>query len=385
MNEDMDRSERRPSGEEELMGSLPLLIECVTDYAIFLLDPQGIVRTWSPGAEKMKGWRAEEIVGRPFTLFYSPDDVATGKPRILLMKAAQAGRVSDEGWRLRKDGSRFWASVVLTALYHETGAVKGYAKITRDMSERKRMEDELSETLRCLEEANRRLEESDRIKSVCLSMASHELRSPLTSIKGHVDNLLEGVAGVLPEKVVRYLDRINRNVDRVIRLTTMILDLSRIEAGEMRVDLEPLQLGSMIAEVCRDFEPTARSKDIAITVTPLADVAVRADRDKVEQVLHNLLHNAVKFTPSRGDIVVESGTADEDEVVITVADTGCGIPGDHREKIFEKFYRAPSHVQEGAGLGLAITKSLVEMQGGRIWVESEPGRGSRFSFTLRRA
>jgi signal transduction histidine kinase len=153
----------------------------------------------------------------------------------------------------------------------------------------------------------------------------------------------------------------------------------------MRVDLEPLQLGSMIAEVCRDFEPTARSKDIAITVTPLADVAVRADRDKVEQVLHNLLHNAVKFTPSRGDIVVESGTADEDEVVITVADTGCGIPGDHREKIFEKFYRAPSHVQEGAGLGLAITKSLVEMQGGRIWVESEPGRGSRFSFTLRRA
>jgi signal transduction histidine kinase len=304
---------------------------------------------------------------------------------MLLMKAAQAGRVSDEGWRLRKDGSRFWASVVLTALYHETGAVKGYAKITRDMSERKRMEDELSETLRCLEEANRRLEESDRIKSVCLSMASHELRSPLTSIKGHVDNLLEGVAGALPEKVARYLDRINRNVDRVIRLTTMILDLSRIEAGEMRVDLEPLQLGSMIAEVCRDFEPTARSKDIAITVTPLADVAVRADRDKVEQVLHNLLHNAVKFTPSRGDIVVESGTADEDEVVITVADTGCGIPGDHREKIFEKFYRAPSHVQEGAGLGLAITKSLVEMQGGRIWVESEPGRGSRFSFTLRRA
>jgi signal transduction histidine kinase len=271
---------------------------------------------------------------------------------------------------------------VLTALYNEAGIVKGYAKITSDMTERKRVEDELHQALQRLEDTNKRLEELDHLKSLSISVASHEVRSPLTAIKGYIDNLLEGVAGQLSDQVTHYLTRIAYNTDRVIRLTNMLLDLSRIEAGEMPLDLDDVSIAQVVTDVMRDFEPVAKSKAITIQAVGLIDVPVRADRHRLEQVLHSLMHNALKFTPKSGDVVVQSRMTDDQQVTITVADTGCGIPAAHQEKVFQKFHRAPSPVQEGVGLGLAITKSLVELHGGRIWVESQPGRGSKFSFTL---
>ena len=358
------------------------VFEVVKDYAILIMDGQGIIKTWNAGAEMMKGYRAEEIIGQSFSRFYPPADIEAGKPRMLLDKAAQTGRVVDEGWRVRKDGSRFWAYVVMTALYDQAGRVNGYAKITSDMTERKQMADELRDALQRIEQANKRLEELDQLKSLSISVASHELRSPLTAIKGYIDNLLEGVAGPLPEQVTHYLTRIGYNTDRVIRLTNMLLDLSRIEAGEMPLDLDAVSIAQVVSDVLKDFEPTAKGKAITIQALDLIEVPVRADRHRLEQVLHNLIHNALKFTPKRGDIVVQSHLNSDEEVTITVADTGCGIPSGHQEKVFQKFHRAPSTVREGIGLGLAITKSLVELHGGRIWVESEPGRGSRFSFTL---
>jgi signal transduction histidine kinase len=162
----------------------------------------------------------------------------------------------------------------------------------------------------------------------------------------------------------------------------MLLDLSRIEAGKMHLDLDAVPIAQVITDVLRDFEATAMSKAITIHALNLIRDPVRADRHKLEQILHNLIHNALKFTPKSGEIMVQSRVSGTEEVTITVADTGCGIPSDQHEKVFEKFHRAPSPVQEGLGLGLAVTKSLVELHGGRIWVESEPGRGSRFSFTL---
>jgi hypothetical protein len=362
--------------------SFQSVLEVVKDYAILIMDAQGIIKTWNAGAEIMKGYRAEEIIGQSFYRFYPQADIEAGKPRMLLNEAARAGRVVDEGWRVRKDGSHFWAYVVITALYNEAGVVNGYAKITSDMTERKQTADELRDALQRIEQANKRLEELDQLKSLSISVASHELRSPLTAIKGYIDNLLEGVAGPLPEQVTHYLTRIGYNTDRVIRLTNMLLDLSRIEAGEMPLDLHAVSIAQVVTDVLRDFEPTAKSKAITIQASDLIDVPVRADRHRLEQVLHNLVHNALKFTPKRGDIVVQSRLSADEEVTITVADTGCGIPPGHQEKVFLKFHRAPSTVQEGAGLGLAITKRLVELHGGRIWVESEPGRGSKFSFTL---
>ena len=384
MDDDKTSSSREgpDSGLKEDEDSVHSELEGVRDYAIFIIDVEGIIKTWNAGAEMMKGYRPEEIIGQSFSRFYPLADLEAGKPRMLLDKAAQVGRVTDEGWRLRKDGSRFWGYGVITALYNEAGVVRGYAKITIDMTERKQMADELHQTLQRLEDANKRLEELDQLKSLSISVASHELRSPLTAIKGYIDNLLEGVAGTLSDQVIYYLTRIGYNTDRVIRLTNMLLDLSRIEAGEMPLDLDDVSIAQVITDVLRDFEPTAKSKAITIQASDLVEVPVRADRHRLEQVLHNLIHNALKFTPTRGDVVVQSHLTADEEVTITVADTGCGIPPGHQEKVFLKFHRAPSPVQEGVGLGLAITKSLVELHGGRIWVESEPGRGCKFFFTL---
>ena len=384
MDDDKTSSSREgpDSGLKEDEDSVHSELEGVRDYAIFIIDVEGIIKTWNAGAEMMKGYRPEEIIGQSFSRFYPLADLEAGKPRMLLDKAAQVGRVTDEGWRLRKDGSRFWGYGVITALYNEAGVVRGYAKITIDMTEHKQMADELHQTLQRLEDANKRLEELDQLKSLSISVASHELRSPLTAIKGYIDNLLEGVAGTLSDQVIYYLTRIGYNTDRVIRLTNMLLDLSRIEAGEMPLDLDDVSIAQVITDVLRDFEPTARSKAITMQALDLVAVPVRADRHRLEQVLHNLIHNALKFTPTRGDVVVQSHLTADEEVTITVADTGCGIPPGHQEKVFLKFHRAPSPVQEGVGLGLAITKSLVELHGGRIWVESEPGRGCKFFFTL---
>jgi two-component system sensor histidine kinase/response regulator len=227
-----------------------------------------------------------------------------------------------------------------------------------------------------------RLQGLDQVKSLSISIASHEFRSPLTSIKGYIDNLLEGVAGPLPEQVTYYLNRIGYNTDRLIRLANVLLDLSRIETGQMPLDLDAVSIRRVITDVLKGFERTAKEKAINLQANNVTEVAVRADRDKLEQVLQNLIQNALKFTPERGHVIVQSYRTEDERVTVTVEDTGCGIPPGEQQKVFEKFHRAPSPIHEGVGLGLAITKSLVELQGGKIWVESEPGRGSRFSFTL---
>ena len=361
---------------------LRLLFESIQDYAIFIMSPEGIVKTWNSGAEIIKGYRADEIIGQSFSRFYLPSDIEADKPRLLLSQAARDGRATDEGWRVRKDGSHFWASIVITALYNRKGELQGYAKITQDLTDRKQMEDDLQDTLFLLEQSNKKLEELDHLKTLSISLATHELRSPLTSIKAYLDNLSEGVAGELPEKAVYYLSRVRYNTDRVIRLVNMFLDISRIEAGHMQLELNTVSVSEVITDVLRDFECIAKNKEIAIHAPAIMDAPVRVDRQRVEQVMHNLLHNALKFTPPGGTIVVESHRTANEKVTITVADTGCGIPPGHKEKVFHKFHRAPSPVQEGAGLGLAVSKSLVELHGGNIWVESEPGRGSKFSFTL---
>jgi PAS domain S-box-containing protein len=358
-----------------------LLIEAVRDYAIFMLDVDGRIVSWNTGAQLLKGYCAEEIIGQSFFQFYTEADRHAGRPSRLLKMAADLGRVEDEGLRVRKDGTTFWANVIITALYDERGQVRGYAKITRDLTERRRTEEDLRTSIQRLEDTKQQLQELNEVKSYSISIASHEVKSPLTSIKGYVDNLLEGVAGELPESVRYYLTRIDYNTDRVIRLINVLLDLSRIEAGQMPLDLDVVSIRQVVTDVIKDLEPVAKEKAINLQVHNMTDVPVRADRLKLEQVLRNLIDNALKFT-SEGQVVVQSEIREPERMIITVTDTGCGIPPDHHQKVFNIFHRAPSGVPQGAGLGLAIAKSLVELQGGRIWVESELGRGSRFSFTL---
>lgn len=247
---------------------------------------------------------------------------------------------------------------------------------------------ELERLNRELTAVNAQLQELDRLKSVFVSIVSHELRTPMTSIKGYVENMLDGLAGGLTEKQSHYLTRVKLNTERLTRMVNDLLDLSRIEDPEKRKDyLRPasMSLRDLAAEVVESFQAIARQRAIVVKADggdalPL----IHGDRDKLHQVLTNLVGNAVKFTPVGGEVLVETTTAADGSVQVCVADTGCGIPPHEREKVFEKFFRGASIPDEarGAGLGLAITKSLVELHGGRIWLESSPGKGSRFFFTL---
>ncbi len=236
-----------------------------------------------------------------------------------------------------------------------------------------------------LEVANERLRELDQLKSTFVSIVSHELRTPMTSIKGYVENMLDGLTGHLTEKQFSYLGRVKYNVERLTRMINDLLDLSRIEAGRVELALRPVSLLELVTEVLESLQTLAREKSVTLEACH-ADLLpmILGDRDKLHQILTNLIQNAVKFTPPGGAVRVESLVQDDQFVQVSVGDTGCGIQPDELAKVFEKFYRAESAPTEarGAGLGLAIVKSLVELHGGRIWVESAPGAGSRFSFTL---
>lgn len=264
------------------------------------------------------------------------------------------------------------------------------------VSERRRTEealDQLNQTLErriqdrtgTLQGAVEQLQELDRLKSAFVTIVSHELRTPLASMKGLVENMLDGLAGPLTEKQHHYLSRITLNADRLTRMLNELLNLSRIEAGKMELAPTALSLQELFADLVEGFQPLAQQKSITME-TSFADgiPAVHADRDKLYEVVANLLENAIKFTPSGGQIRLGAQRLDPQYITIGVSDTGCGIPEEHMPKIFDKFYRvqSPTGGSAGAGLGLAIAKGLIELHGGTLAVESEPGKGSRFYFTL---
>lgn len=249
-----------------------------------------------------------------------------------------------------------------------------------------RLFQEIQDKNRQLEVANERLKELDRLKSDFVANVSHELRTPLTAIKGAVDLILREVPGPLNEKQSHYLSRVRSNTQHLAGLINDLLDLSKIEEGKIEVQAVRMSLGGLVHEVVETLRPIASEKPIDLEVTaPKSSILVWADRDKITQVLTNLIGNAIKFTPPYGSVTVSSASNDADWVRVSVADTGPGISADERERIFEKFYQVAENggpKPKGTGLGLAISKTLVELHGGKIWVESEPGRGSTFYFTL---
>jgi signal transduction histidine kinase len=236
-----------------------------------------------------------------------------------------------------------------------------------------------------LEATNLKLQELDRLKSAFVSIVSHELRTPMTSIKGYLDNMLDGLTGELSEKQSHYVARIKANVDRLTRMIGDLLNLSRIEAGKVELRPGPVCVSELIDDVVDSLKSIANETAITVRVNRAGLIpTIHADRDKLQQILTNLLHNAIKFSPPGGSIRVEATGRDDGFLQIGVADTGCGIPPQEIDKVFDKFYRGHSLASRslGTGLGLFITKNLVEMHGGQIWVSSEIGKGSEFSFTL---
>ena len=247
------------------------------------------------------------------------------------------------------------------------------------------LEERVQQRTHELQTANEKLQELDRLKSAFVSIVSHELRTPMTSIKGYVENMLDGLTGALTEKQSHSLGRVKHNIDRLTRMINELLDLSRIEAGRMELNLAPVSLLDVASDVVESFQTAARQKSITLRAVPRRIVPkVKGDTDKLNRILTNLIQNAIKFTPQGGEVRVEAQVRDVAYVEMVVVDSGCGIPPHELDKVFDKFYWSESVPVEarGAGLGLAIAKNLVELHGGKIRVDSTLGEGSRFSFTI---
>ncbi len=396
-----------------------LLVESVRDYAIFALDPNGYIVSWNPGAERFKGYTAPEIIGKHFSVFYPPEDLLARKPQIELEIATAVGRLEDEGWRVRKDGTQFWANVVITALRGPDGELVGFAKVTRDLTQRRAAElqavedariiaaeealrraaemrsSELSDLLvrshRQAEEIEERRREADvanRTKADFLAAMSHELRTPLNAIAGYVQLLLLGVRGPVTEEQIADLTRIQRSQQHLLSLINDILNFSRLEAGALTYEIRAVPLGAVVDAAASMITPQARSKNITFTLEPCPPtLAALADASKLEQVLLNLLSNAVKFTKPGGHVSLRC-EAVGDRVLAHVQDNGPGIPADRLGVIFEPFVqldRTFGNPREGAGLGLAISRDLARGMQGDLTVESTVGEGSRFTVSLKRA
>ena len=346
------------------------LVENAADV-IICTDLNDLILTWNRGAEVILGYSKEEVIGEHLSMLLPPERFHELEE--MRAKVQNYGPLRDiEVRAARKDGVIIYLSLSISPIRDTEGKIVSFLRVAKDISEKKRFE--------------RRLKELDRMKSDFVSNVSHELRTPLTAIKGSVDNMLDGLTGSLNEKQVRYLARIKSNTDRLSRLINDLLDLSRIESGRVEVRSTTLTLTALAEEVAEHLKSLAAEKLIRIEVpSPDPKLTVWADRDKVTQVLMNLIGNAVKFTPQNGKVTVALQKNGDDYVQISIDDTGPGILPEERNKVFSKFYQFADIDQQkpkGSGLGLAISKALVEMHGGRIWVESEVGKGSTFYFTL---
>jgi hypothetical protein len=367
--------------------SFRLLVQEVKDYAIFLLDVDGNIISWNSGAQRLKGYTADEIIGKHFSIFYGKADLLNRKPQYELERAVAEGRVEDEGWRLRKDGSRFWANVVITALHDEKGELRGFAKITRDMTERRNNEEALREQAVLLEQRVKdrtaELEKANRVKDEFITTLSHELRTPLTSITGWVQMLESGELTQAQQQ--KAFEVIDRNLSAQVQLIDDLLNVSRIVTGKMSMDLQLLYPAPIIDEAVDSVLPTAAAKNLKVTRDLEELGPIRIDRHRFHQIVWNLLTNAVKFTPKNGQIHVRLKRVNS-HVLVQVSDSGEGIDPDFLPHIFERFRQADSSRSRrfgGLGVGLAIAKSLVELHGGQISAESEGiGKGSCFNVSL---
>jgi len=353
------------------------MVESVTDYAIVMLDPEGHVVSWNEGAERIKGYTADEILGQHFSLFYTAKDRKNGLPQRELDFAAVDGRFEVEGLRTRKDESAFWANVVFTSIRDTDGNLRGFAKLTRDLTERRFVEAELINAKRAAEKAS-------LAKSEFMSSMSHELRSPLNAILGFAQLLDSDNPPPTPSQKAD-LAQILQAGWHLLKLIDEILDLAKVESGRVPLSQEPISLSDIMGECLGMIEAQARMRDLTIVIpTPPEEHFVRADQTRVKQVLLNLLSNAVKYNHDHGTITIAYPEHAAGRVRVSITDTGDGLDADQLSHLFQPFNRLGQETggQEGTGIGLVVAKRLVELMDGSMGVESAVGVGSKFWFDL---
>lgn len=391
---------RQREAEEQLRQSeemFRLLVNSVKDYAIFLLDKDGRVKTWNEGARRIKQYEASEVIGKHFSVFYGSNDIIEGKPQRELDIATAWGSVEDEGWRIRKDGSTFWANVVITAVFDSGGELRGFTKVTRDVTDRKRAEElqkalieqrearyQAEEERRRADQASRIAQEANKAKDQFLMTLSHELRTPMTAILGWARLLPTLPAG---DPAIRDgIMAIGRSAQLQTRLIDDVLDVSRIVSGKLRLAVEDVDIARVLLAAVDSVRPSAQAKMIEIRTSLDTDLGqISADPTRVQQILWNLLTNAIKFTPPEGTIAI-TGKRTDTHIVIRVQDTGQGIDPSFLPHIFEPFRQAEDATTRhhgGLGLGLSIVRYITEAHGGAIRAESAgKGKGSTFTVSL---
>jgi PAS domain S-box-containing protein len=386
---------RRRAHEEELRRSeerFRLLVEGVRDCAIFMLDANGMVATWNIGAERIKGYAANDIIGKHFSIFYPEEARQSGWPEHELQVAAEKGSFVDTGWRLRKDGTTFLANVTITALRDDAGHLLGYAKLSRDLTESKRAESialanqQREEMLDAERNARMAAQRATRVKDEFLATLSHELRTPLSAILGWTQLLLKGGPAKGPEEHKRAIETIDRNARAQVKLIDDLLDLSRIMTGKLRLDLHQISLAGVVEAAADSAKPSADAKGIRLkALVGASQDIVSADGTRLQQVVWNLLTNAIKFTPKGGQVHVLLQRVNS-HLELSVSDTGIGIPPSYLPHVFDRFSQKDSSTTRaygGLGLGLAICKQLVELHGGSIKAASQgEGKGATFSVQL---
>jgi PAS domain S-box-containing protein len=364
--------ERR--AEEALRQSeerLRLMIASVQDYAIFMLDPEGRVMSWNPGAEKINGYREEEIIGQHFSRFFTREDVDAGRPLREIETATRIGRFEEEGWRVRKDGSPFWANVVITAVRDSRGDLVGFTKVTRDLTERRKRQEEQVQLAR--------VTEALRLRDEFLSIASHELRTPLSALQLYLDTMLNGVASD-EDRLRKKVEKAKRSSERLADLVDALLDASRISSGKIELAKEPCDLADTARDVIERLREAAEVARCTLTLDAAEPVIAVCDRLRIEQVLMNLVANAFRHAPrSSVDLRV---AREGDFALIEVLDTGPGLPEAALDRIFDRFERASPIERGGLGLGLYVARQIIEAHGGTISAANAPKGGAVFTTRL---
>jgi len=356
-----------------------ILIEAVSDCAIYSLDKNGRITSWNSGAQRIKGYTTEEIIGRHFSQFYTKEDVEAGVPQRVLETAAVAGHYEGEGWRVRKDGTKFWSNVVVTPLHNEDGELVGFSKITRDITERQQL---LEKIRQHAEELELRIAEREQTNAELEAFGysvSHDLRAPLRAITGFVEIVLTDFAGQLPAPAAEYLQQVTHAAERMNHLVQDLLDYSRL--SRIEIQLMPVKLARIINDARAQVEEKLRDN---ITISIERNLEVSAHPPTLTQILLNLINNGLKFYPPGQTPHVEvSACGDEKNAIVSVRDDGIGIASHHQERIFQVFERLhTAEAYPGTGIGLAIVKRGIQRMGGSVRVESAPGKGSTFYLSL---
>lgn len=356
---------------------LRLLVASVRDYALFVLDPEGRIATWNVGAEHIKGYRAEEVVGRHFSIFYPPEDVASGKCERELEIATHHGSFEEEGWRVRKDGTLFWANVVITALRNDARELVGFAKVTRDLTDRLHADEQKLSLVRS--------QEGERRKDEFLAVIGHELRNPLSPMATAIHLIkTKGAAGC-----EREIEILERQFSQLTRLLDDLMDVSRTLRDNVKIDPQPIEI-SLILKRALEVAASHFTKNAHTVSVDVPDrgLVVNADIERMTQVFGNIFNNAAKYTDPGGKIQVHA-FREGSNVAINVRDNGRGVDERSVTRIFELFTQGERGLDRrggGLGVGLAVAKEFVERHGGNISVASEGvGKGSTFTVRLPRS